>query len=278
MSHSTLPSSISTARLGSRLGHVGFAFYIVMFVAFLMAPILIVVAVSFAPTATMIVPYEGFSLRWYERLLEYKPFITSLVTSLQLALASAFVAVLLAVPAALGLARSSGRAASASIAFLLSPLAIPPLVIGLSLLFYLAWLGIAASFIALLIAHVIVSVPYVMRTVLAVYRNLDSRYAEAASVLGANRWQTFFHVTLPLIAPGIFAGSLFAILISLDNLGISYFFGTAKVTTLPVVMLSYLENQFDPAIAAISTVQMAITVGLLLIVERCYGLRALTTQ
>lgn len=279
----TQTASLPLHRSGARarpgaMGRVSLALYTCAFIVFLMAPILVVVAVSFAPTSAMVVPYKGFSLRWYGRLIEYKPFLTSLMTSVELALTSALIAVLLAVPAALGLARSSGRTASASIAFLLSPLAIPPLVIGLSLLFYLSWIGVPASFSALLIAHVVVSVPYVMRTVLAVYRNVDARYAEAASVLGANRWQAFIYVTLPLIAPGIFAGSLFSILISLDNLGLSYFFGTAKVTTLPVVMLSYLENQFDPAIAAISTVQMAITVGLLLIVERCYGLRALTTQ
>jgi putative spermidine/putrescine transport system permease protein len=149
------------------------------------------------------------------------------------------------------------------------------LVIGFSLLYFLSSLGIGVSFAALLIAHTVISVPYVMRTVLAVYRNVGINFEEAAAVLGANRWQRFYFVTLPLISPGVFAGALFAVLISLDNLPVSYFFGTANVTTLPVVMLSYLQNQLDPAIAAISTVQMLIAIGLLLVVERTYGLRAL---
>jgi putative spermidine/putrescine transport system permease protein len=171
-----------------------------------------------------------------------------------------------------------GRFASMVTTFLLAPLAIPALVIGLSALYFLSDVGIDAPFPALLIVHTVVSVPYVMRTVLAVYRGVGQQYGEAACVLGAGQWQTFRHVTLPLIAPGIFAGALFSVLVSLDNLGVSYFFGTANVTTLPVVMLSYMQNQFDPAIAAISTVQMAITIVLLVIVEKTYGLRALTTQ
>ena len=92
-------------------------------------------------------------------------------------------------------------------------------------------------------------------------------------MLGAGRLATFWLVTLPLIRPGIFAGALFAFLISFDNLPISYFFGSASASTLPVVMLSYMQNQFDPAIAAISTVQMGLAVLILLVVDRFYGLR-----
>ena len=85
----------------------------------------------------------------------------------------------------------------------------------------------------------------------------------------------FALITLPLIRPGLFAGAMFSILISLDNLPLSFFFGNASTNTLPVVMLSYMQNQFDPAVAAISTVQMALAVVLLLAVERLYGLQTL---
>lgn len=264
--------------LMSKLGWGALAAFTLLFFVYIFAPIAIVVAVSFTPENGVQVPFEGFSLRWYHRLWEYKPFIDSLLTSLYLALASSLIAILVAVPAALYLGRSQGRASNGIAAFLLAPIAIPALVIGLSLLYFLSAIGIGVSFMALLIAHTVVSIPYVMRTTLAVYRNVGPQMAEAASVLGAGPWRTFRYVTLPLIAPGIFAGALFAVLVSLDNLAVSYFFGTANVTTLPVVMLSYMQNQFDPAIAAISTVQMAISIVLLLIVEKTYGLRALTTQ
>ncbi|MDR5818786.1 MULTISPECIES: ABC transporter permease [unclassified Caballeronia] len=265
-------------RMAARAGAGSLVVFTVLFFIALIAPIVVVVLVSFSPDESLAVPLGGLSLRWYHRLWEYRPFVDSLLTSLYLALSSSFIAILIAVPAAIGVGRSSGRVATALTTFLLAPIAIPALVIGLSLLYFLSNIGIGVSFLALLIAHTVVSVPYVMRTTLATYKNTHASYLEAASVLGADRWQTFRHVTLPLIAPGIFAGALFSILVSLDNLGVSYFFGTANVTTLPVVMLSYLQNQFDPAIAAISTVQMAITIVLLLIVEKTYGLRALTTQ
>lgn len=252
--------------------------FVVVFFVFVVAPIAVVVVVSFTPDSSLTLPFEGASLRWYRRLWEYRPFVDSLATSLALALLASAFAVVLAVPAALVLGRSHGAAANALTAFLLAPIAIPALVIGFALLYFLSGIGLGVSFAALLLAHTVVSVPYVTRTCLAVYRNIGIHQEEAASALGASAWQTFVFVTLPLIAPGIFAGALFSVLVSLDNLAVSYFFGTANVTTLPVVMLSYLQNQFDPAIAAISTVQMAITVTLLLVVEKTYGLRALTTQ
>lgn len=266
------------SRLAQRLGDGFYILVVVLFFIFIVAPIAVVVLVSFTPEASLNVPFDGWSLRWYMRIWEYKPFGDSLLTSVILALLSALLAIVLAVPAALFIGRSRHPVASFIGAFLLSPIAIPALITGFSLLYFLSSIGMGVSFGALLLAHTVVSVPYVMRTCLAVYRSVGVHYEEAASVLGANVFQSFRTVTLPLIAPGIFAGALFSILVSLDNLAVSYFFGTANVTTLPVVMLSYMQNQFDPAIAAISTVQMAITVALLVIVEKTYGLRALTTQ
>src|SRR5581483_2522086 len=156
------------------------------------------------------------------------------------------------------------RPAEILMTFLLAPLSMPLIVLGFAQLFFLSAIGFGVSFLSLLIAHTVVSIPYIARTVAAVYRGLPSNFEETALVLGATRWQTFRHVTLPLIRPGIFAGCLFSILLSIDNLPISYFFGSPSTNTLPVVMLSYLENQFDPSIAALSTVQMMLAVLCLL--------------
>src|ERR1019366_7430481 len=130
-------------------------------------------------------------------------------------------------------------------------ISIPAIVLGFALLYFLSALALGVSFTALLIAHTVIAIPYVSRTVLSVYRAVAPDLEETAAILGANRWQTLFHVTLPIIRPGIFAGALFAVLISLDNLPISFFFGSSTTNTLPVVMLSYLQNQFDPSVAAI---------------------------
>jgi len=247
--------------------------YVLVFFVFLLAPIFFVVLVSFSEAAFITFPVTRFSLRWYQRLLEYTPLLVSLWFSLKLAAASAILAAIVGVPAALALARSRSRLADLVSTFLLAPLSIPMILLGIALLYNLSAIGLGISFTSLLIAHTVVSIPYVVRTVVAVYRGIGRDYEESAAILGASRRQIFTYVTLPLISSGIFSGMLFAILISLDNLSLSLFFGSAQTSTLPVVMLSYLQNQFDPAIAAIGTVQMAIALIVLLVIERTIGLQ-----
>ncbi|MBI1383998.1 MAG: ABC transporter permease subunit [Rhizobiales bacterium] len=248
--------------------------YVVAFFIFLIAPILIVVVVSFSATSYVAFPpREGLSLQWFQRFWEYKPFLNSLIVSIQIALLSAALGALLGVPAALALVRSRRRLANTVMTFLLSPLSMPLIVLGFALLFFLSRIGFGVSFLSLLIAHTVVSLPYIVRTVAGVYRGISPEFEETAAILGANRWQVFVNVTLPMIKPGIFAGALFAMLISLDNLPISYFFGSAETNTLPVVMLSYLEHQFDPSVAAASTIQLLVAIVGLVILERTYGLQ-----
>ena len=250
--------------------------YVLAFIVFLLAPILVVVLVSFSSAEFIVFPIPGYSLEWYKRIFEYRPFMDSLAVSIQIAVGSALIGACLGVPAALWAARSRSRAASVISNFILAPLSVPAIVLGFSLLYMLSAMTLGVSFLSLLITHTVVSVPYVSRTVLAVYRSIPIDFEEAAAVLGASRWQTFLKVTLPLIRSGIFAGALFAVLISLDNLPLSFFFGSATTNALPVVMLSYMQNQFDPSIAAIATVQMLIAVFALLVVNALYGIDKLT--
>ena len=249
--------------------------YIVVFFVFLLAPIVIVVVVSFTAQTYVTFPIQGFSLRWFVQAYSYASFFNAFLVSLEIAFLSAAVAAVLGVPAALGLARARGTWAQLGMTLLLSPLAMPLVVLGFALLFYLSALGIGVSFWALLIAHTVVSLPYIVRTVAAQYRGLPPSREEAALVLGASRLQVFWFVTLPLIRPGIFAGCLLSVLISIDNLPVSYFFGSARTNTLPVVMLSYLQNQFDPSIAAVSTIQLVIAIAALGLVQLLTGRRGL---
>lgn len=252
--------------------------FVLAFFVFLLAPILIVVLFSFSDAAFVNFPIEDYSLRWYRRMIEYRPFMTSLALSLQVAVVSAFFATLLGVPAALALAKSKSVFAEAVTTFLLAPLSMPMILLGVALLYYLSWMGLGVSVTSLLIGHTVVAVPYIVRTVAAVYQAAGKNQEESAFLLGASRWQVFRFVTLPMIRPGILSGALFAILISLDNLPISFFFAGSGTNTLPVVMLSYQQNQFDPAIAAISTVQMLIALASLLLVQRLTGLHHIIGQ
>lgn len=260
-----------------RYGVIALALYVLLFLGFIAAPIVSVVVVSFSTASFIAFPIPGFTLRWYWRILEYKPFVDALIVSGEVAVLSTMFGTLLGVPAALALARSRGTAAAIISNFLLAPVTVPAIVLGLALLYFLSSLSLGISFTALLIAHTVAGIPYIVRTVLSVYRSIPPDLEEAAAILGASRWQTLVHTTLPLVRPGVFAGGLFAILTSLDNLPLSFFFGSANTNTLPVVMLSYMENQFDPSIAAISTVQMLIAIVVLLIADRVYGIEKLTS-
>lgn len=246
--------------------------FVVAFFVFMLAPILVVVAVAFSSAGYVAFPIEGFSMRWFLRVWNYTPFLESFVVTLKVAFVSTILAAVLGVPAALALARSNGPGANAVMVLLLSPLSMPLIILGFALLFYLSALGFGVSFVSLVIAHTVAGIPYIVRTVAATYRSLSPGVEEAALILGASRWRAFLHVTLPLIWPGIVAGSLFAILLSIDNLPLSYYFGAPGTSTLPVVMLSYIENQFDPAIAAVSTIQLVVAVVALVVIDRLYGI------
>lgn len=252
-------------------GKIALGIYTVIFLLLVVLPIVLVVVASFAPTPFITFPLSGLSTQWYVRVFEYRPFMHSLGVSVQIAVISSVIGAFFAVPAALALARSESKWANALVAFLLSPISIPGIVAGFSLLYFLAALSLGPGFRSLLIAHSIVAIPYILRTALSVYRTISPATEDAAVVLGATRLQTLMYVTLPQMRPAIMAGMLFSFLISLDNLPISFFFGTATTSALPVVMMSYLQNQFDPSVAAVATIQMLLAVAALLIVDRLYG-------
>lgn len=248
---------------------------VVLFVVFMVAPILVVVVIAFTSAGYVGFPMPGLSWRWFARALEYRPFISGIRVSLEVAAGATTLSCLLGIPASLALARSNGRGAQMMMAYLLSPLSIPMIVFGFASLFYLSWMGFALSLTALLVVHTCICLPYVVRIVASVYRTLPPSLEEVAEVLGAPRWRVLLHVVLPLLRPAIVAGSLFSFLVSFDNLPLSYFFGTPSTNTLPVVMLAYVEQQFDPSIAALSAMQLLVAVLLLIVVDRAYGLNRL---
>lgn len=262
-------------RVRERLPAWSLGAFTLVFFGFLLAPILIVVWMAFSAQSFIGFPIPAYSLRWFRRVVEYEPFLRGLLVSIEVGIVSTVLATLLGVPAALALARSRGVWANAAATFLLSPISMPLIVLGFALLFFLSATGFGVSLASLMIAHTLVGIPYLVRTVIGIYRTQPADFEEAAAILGASRLQVLRHVTLPLVRPGIFAGALFAFLISLDNLPISFFFGSPTTSTLPVVLLSYIENQFDPSIAAVSTVQMALALIALVVVDRLYGVKHL---
>jgi putative spermidine/putrescine transport system permease protein len=239
--------------------------------AVLLAPLLVVVAISFTSNALLTFPPEGFSLRWYEKLLHHGEFLRAIGTSVQLAIASAAASMLLGTSAAVGLrqARFPGRAAVEG--FLLSPLMLPQLVLAIALLMYFSRLGLRASFVGLWLAHVVIATPYVIRMVLVSLARTDPNIERAARIAGAGPLRVFFRITLRLLMPGVVAGTCFAFIMSFDNLVVSLFLTGPRMKTLPVEIYGYLEYADDPLLAAVSTVVIVGIVLLLLLMEKTVG-------
>lgn len=247
--------------------------YVGLLTVFFLAPILIVVSVAFTSAGFVAFPPTGFSLRWFVKVLNGSQFLLPLWNSIQLGIASTLVSMLLAVPAAITLVRHRVPFGDVVIAFLLSPLSLPTIILAVGLLFFVAKVGLGSSFAGLVAGHAVITVPYVLRTVLGVYSGLNREVEEAAQVLGAGGFDTFRLVTLPLILPGLLAGGIFSFLLSFDEVAVALLLSNIDTTTLPVAILSYLVFNYDPAVAAISTIQMAVVIGLLFLLERIFGVQ-----
>jgi putative spermidine/putrescine transport system permease protein len=241
--------------------------------AFILAPIVVVVAVSLTDSPIPEFPPRGLTLRWYAHALSEDVFTTSALNSLWLATIATALATPLALAAAYGLVRGRFRGRDAIQTLLLAPLVVPSLVIGLAILLAFSGMGVRDVGARLVGAHVLITFPYMVRTILASLARLDPAVEEAARTLGASALRCFVLVTLPLVRPGVVAGMLFAFIVSFDNVSLSLFLTNARTNTLPIAILNYVEYNFDPSVAAISTMLVAFSLGAALLVERLVGLR-----
>ena len=249
--------------------------YVCLFMLFVLAPLIVVIGASFEPQELMRFPPHGFSLRWYARILEGTPFIAAAQNSIIVALIATVGALILGTPAAYGIARYEFRGREAVSAFLNSPLLVPELVMGLAILQILAIMHASPSIAGLAFGHLLICLPYVVRTMNAAIRGLDPTVEEAARNLGANWLQIYTTVVLPAVMPALFASGLIAFLMSFDNAVISLFLVSARTTTLPIEIYNYIQYNLDPLIAAVSSILMAISVLIMFVASRFISLERL---
>lgn len=243
-----------------------------LFVAFILAPLVMVIAVSFTDKGYLSLPTEGLSLRWFHAILENPDFIDAFWMSVWLAAISASLAIMISVPAALAIARYRFIGRDAIAAFLLSPLMIPHLVLGVAFLQFYSSIGLGGSFSGLVAAHVILITPYALRLVLSAATGLSTDAENAALTLGASKFTVFRRITLPLIIPGVAGGWLLSFITSFDELTMSVFVSSPATQTLPVKMYHHITQTIDPLIASVSTVLIALTFLLMLVLDRFYGI------
>lgn len=243
-----------------------------LFVAFILAPLIMVIAVSFTDKGYLSLPTDGLSLRWFRAILDNPDFIDAFWMSVWLAVISASIAVLISVPAALAIARHKFPGRDVISAFLLSPLMIPHLVLGVAFLQFYSTIGLGGSFYGLAAAHVILITPYALRLALASATGLSTDAENAALTLGASKFTVFRRITLPLILPGVAGGWLLSFITSFDELTMSVFVASPATQTLPVRMYHHITQTIDPLIASISTVLIVLTFLVMLILDQFYGL------
>jgi putative spermidine/putrescine transport system permease protein len=237
-----------------------------MTVFFLLAPTLVVVPMSFTASNSLTFPPEGFSTRWYEKMLTDPQWSTGFANSAQVALLTAVLATVLGTLAALGTVRGRFQGKNAVNALVLSPLIVPVIIIAIGMFSVFVRWKITGTLVGLVLAHTALAVPFVVVNVATSLRTMDRNLELAAMNLGADPLRTFRRVTLPLILPGVLAGGLFAFITSWDEVVVSIFLTTARFRTLPVEMWEQVRQVVDPTVAAVATTLLAVTTSLLLVV------------
>lgn len=243
---------------------------------YMLVPLFVIVAFSFSDKSYFVFPPTGFSFDWYVRAWESDYFLIPALRSLVLATTSTLAATMLAVPAALGVRRLRHTAWEPVIEYtIISPLIIPNLVIGVALLYYFIPLGLIDTAIGILIAHVVIVLPFMFRAILVSIYDLNRRHEEASDILGASPFMTFRRITVPSLAPGIAAGAIFSFIVSFDQFTVTLFVVQSDQVTLPIAIYNYLFDVNDPVVASVSTVLVVFGFLLTVLIQRTGWLRHL---
>lgn len=241
-------------------------------ILFLIAPLFIIVAASFTETNYVTFPPQGFTLRWYQEALTKGGFVASFVDSLGIAVAAMAGSLLIGIPAALGLRMGSLRTQAILRSFIMAPLILPSIVSGVALLQVYYASGADAPLLGIIVGHILITVPFFIRTLIAGLDGVPPSILEAAESLGASRLRVLFKVLLPSVMPSICAGLAFVFILSFDEVVMSIFFSNPTVMPLPIRILNYIEFSVEPVIAAISTILIVFAFTLVSLLQRLFGI------
>jgi putative spermidine/putrescine transport system permease protein len=251
---------------------VGFRALVAALLLFLLAPLIVVVLMSFSNDSFLAFPPEHWGFGGYRTLLANDAFRRGFAVSVTLGLAVTAIGLLCGSAASFAIARFRFPGSGVLLMLFTAPLLLPGIILGLGLLLVFARLGWLATWPGLLIGHLLVTLPYVIRVVLTALRGIDAGLEEAAATLGAAPWRVFRRITLPLMLPGMIAAAALSFLASFDEVVISLFLVGPRLTTLPIEVFHAIEYRADPQISALSVVLIALTAGLVVVVERSLGL------
>ena len=257
-----------------RLGRLALRGSAALALAYALLPLGLVGWLAFFQNEVVSFPPRGYTMRWFGAILDQRNFVDGFVASLEVGVFAMLAGLAVGLPASLCLARRRFRGREALSTLLLLPLVVPGVVAGTAIYVFqveseiLTGLPLVASLPGLVLAHVLITIPWTVRLVTASLAGLDRTVEEAALSLGAGPWTTFRRVTLPLIRPGVVAAALFSFIISFGNLEMSLFLVGPGRTTMPIAILQYLEWRIDPVIAAVSLLQIAVIAAGMVVTNR----------
>lgn len=233
---------------------------VILVTIILLLPIIIVIISSFSSDAYAVFPPKGFSLRWYVNFFNSFEFKNSLKNSLVVSISVVFLSLTLGTLVSIALVRYKFPGKNIALSFFVMPIMFPAVILSLAfLVYFISYIKIHGTYTALILAHTVLTTPFVVRTVSSVLYGFNIATEEAAQSLGANRIRSFFSITLPQIKFGLITAAVFAFIISFDEVVISLLLVGAKTKTLPVYIFNYLEYTSDPTIAAVSVILISIT-------------------
>lgn len=254
-----------------RLWHYSHKWLCILILIFLLLPVLVIMPLSFSESTLLLYPIPGFSLRWYEALFQSDDWMRATRNSFIVAPLATILATILGTMAAVGLQRINFIGKSLLMAVLISPMIVPLVVVGVGIYLFFAPYGITSSYTALILTHAALGSPFVLTTVTATLQGFDQNLVRAAYSLGANPLRAFFTVTLPIIAPGVIAGALFAFITSFDEVITTLFLAGPEQVTLPRQMFTGIRENISPIIAAVATILILFSTSLLLTLEWLRG-------
>lgn len=265
------PNFAPSASRVERLWYFVLRGFCLLVMAYLLLPVLAIVPLSFSDSSFLAYPIEHLSLRWYRNLFEAEEWGRAARNSFIVAPAATALATVLGTVAAAGLSQATFRGKGLLMAVLISPMVVPVIVVGVGMYLFFAPLGLSDSYTALILAHAALGAPFVVTTVLATLQGFDRNLVRASHSLGAARLTTFFRVTLPLIAPGVASGALFAFATSFDEVVVTLFLAGPGQVTLPRQMFTGIRENITPTIAALATLLVLFSTALLLALEWLRG-------
>ena len=244
-------------------------------VAFMLAPVVTVVWMSFTPGGQFLLPLTDFSLRWYREVFSYSGFTNSFLLSMRLGLAAAALAVTLSFFAAYALVRSQHLPGKALLeAFFFSPLIMPSVALGIAMLQYVNAIGLYNEMTGLVLAHAVIVTPFAVRLFLSSLKAVPIEVEWAAMNLGASRARMLLTIVLPTCRRGAVAAFLLCFLMSFSEVTVTIFMAGPAQQTLPVRIYNYLTDQVDPTVAAVSSMIIFISIFLMVLIDRLGGLRS----